>query len=391
MRWDGSPVSFWAQTPLTGTICMPPLGTTYDIGSALTAGGGVIDTVDPTVVEYLRSVPSLLEVSAANLVTNGSVETDLSGWTLTTVPLPVNLVPNGGFEYDTVGGAPAGWVNSGSTNFSVVAQTFTGSQGAHALNLGLNTALAWTIEQTVGQAVVVGTSYTARMSLKQLASNSTGVRIGINWYDGSATLISTTWGTYTGNLGNGVAGTATVAGSAPAGAVTAKTTIGKAVVDIWNGYVDAIALRPTAQGTTYIDGDTSGYSWAGTAGNSTTTQATATMTQSSAWAAAGTKSVRFTATATTDILASPSFAVTAGTTKMVQAFYNATTISTGNIGLTVHWSDGTSTTLATVTSTGTGTASAGLVVPAGVTSGTIRAAPSTAGTFDIMLDNLIVR
>lgn len=173
----------------------------------------------------------------------------------------VNLVPNGNFEYDTVGAAPAGWTKAPvGLTMTVQATAFSGSSGAHTVRvLGGG---PWTFTQTVASPVDEGASYTATIRVGGI--NDGRSRINILWFNAANALIGTT---NSANFGAAPV-TRTVAAVAPAGAISAKVQVEEYSGAFEFVDIDIVGLAPTAQGVGYADGDSPGWTWSSTPGNS---------------------------------------------------------------------------------------------------------------------------
>lgn len=208
------------------------------------------------------SVPDVLERLQALLA---------SRYVGDTLPPPgVNKVPNGSFEHDTVGQPAAGWTQTvGASPMVVAATTFTGSAGAKAANIGSSGVGTWSY-QTDPVDIDEGVALTARARFLQSGSASQGPIVKIQWLDEDGVEISRVAGAAgMSGAGNGSTGACTAAGTPPAGAVQARVIVDKIDnTNVWWGFIDAVMLAPTAQGSTYADGDTAGWAWGGTPGNS---------------------------------------------------------------------------------------------------------------------------
>lgn len=195
-----------------------------------------------------------------------------------TTPIPsINLVPNGSFEYgadglpSVEGTVAMGWIRTvGSQNLLNVAQVPFGGSGIRAGQAGPAGAEVWQYIQEAASPVDAGVAYTLRAAFQQIGvTNPTGPRLMIQWFDENDELISTVAGANSGNIGNGTAGTLTVAGVAPINAISAKAVIDHAAADVSRINIDGINFAPTAQGAAYHDGDSGGeWFWTGVKGNS---------------------------------------------------------------------------------------------------------------------------
>lgn len=177
----------------------------------------------------------------------------------------VNLCQNPGFEHDTNGSAPAAWGNTGwgggSTLTVTNAQHQTGSQAMQAvITSGSNNGP----DIPTGVTPVAGTTYFYSVWLK---GNAGGENIQIvigDWNTGQASATSvtltTSWQQFTGSW------------TAPAGQThldfcpraNANYTI----------FVDSVQIIAGTAPASYADGDSAGWYWSGTAGNSASVQIT---------------------------------------------------------------------------------------------------------------------
>lgn len=182
-------------------------------------------------------------------------------------PASVNLVPNGSFEREAAGAAPLGWTRLNGDE-SVVASAFAGGVGTKAVAIGNGLTQSHNIIQSVASAVTPGVSYKVAAAFKQISVTGGQLFVTIQWFDASAALISLSSGAVDTGPGLNATGVVSVTATAPVGAVTAKVKIDKGF-NTTQYHVDAIMFAPAAQGITYADGDTPGWVWNGTAGNST--------------------------------------------------------------------------------------------------------------------------
>jgi len=171
-----------------------------------------------------------------------------------------NLQPNPGLKNNTTGNAtnwtssPSGYVRQ--TGVTGMSRT-TGFGGSGAID----------IVTTPRFAATAGAQYMASIQVKTGASNT--FKMLINWYAGvdSGSFISNS-GTSTQFTVNGTQRCEIGPFTAPAGAAAGYLRI----IELDSTTVTLTALlveQTSTSGATYFDGDTTGASWEGTAGNST--------------------------------------------------------------------------------------------------------------------------
>lgn len=176
-----------------------------------------------------------------------------------------NLVTNPSFETNTTG-----WVTGSGTLVRSTAQSYTGSAS------GLYTTTAATpssnyVYQNPAMAVVAGRTYTAQARVRMSTATPRALRLRLQFLDGSGVQVGTVAVGDTATIGSAWT-RITATGTAPAGAVTARFFVvnndaSVVVGDAW--HIDAAMLEEAATASDYLDGDTAGASWSGTAHAST--------------------------------------------------------------------------------------------------------------------------
>lgn len=185
-----------------------------------------------------------------------------------------NIVPNGGFEHDTVGSAAAGWdVTVGALTYPAtgssmaVSSTFAHSGSQSLAITGTGSVVKQGAEVLSVAAVASGAQYTVGMWMRGAAGGET-VQIGMGgtgiggtsvFANGTTITLTTTWTRYTYTY-------------------TAPAAVTNLLLFVWNPnasaqtwYVDdAVMITGATVATTYVDGDSAGYVWSGTTGNSHT-------------------------------------------------------------------------------------------------------------------------
>lgn len=372
----GSAGLTWAAGTATATL------TASATVAAGTAGWQLVEAVANVTASGTTILRLDASLGAGNKISNGSFETDTSGYTVTTTNV-TNLARNPSFEVDNSIWATTGatWLNAGATLTRVVTTSAVGAASGRVVTT--NASAAQGITLVLLGTFLAGTTYYARVRVKGNAGGeSLSARLGANATnaDQASNLFAAT-NAFVEKL---------VAWTPTADRTNANLTIRSEVAAAYTFFVDAVIVSTSATAT-YFDGDTATASWTGTAGLSTSTLPNASFTRSNAWSADGTWSGRFQAVSATDRLDSPSFTVVAGAKIDAQLVAHAVTVTGGNVSIDVRWSDGTSTNVATVNAAGDTTPTANNVtVPAGVTSATLRLTPSAPGTYDIYIDSVNV-
>jgi hypothetical protein len=184
-------------------------------------------------------------------------------------------VPNPSFEYDTLGGAPAGWADGTGGSivaFSVIPSSTWAKSGTKSLQLaasGVPASGGDVYAFLPNFAAIANAPYSGQATFNVQTANTTPI-IQVYWYTSALAFISA----------------ATVAGTATATVQTlqfvnqlapSNAAFGAVFLVLWNGtagaitcnaYLDAILLVQSATLPTYFDGGTPGYHWAGVPGNS---------------------------------------------------------------------------------------------------------------------------
>jgi hypothetical protein len=189
----------------------------------------------------------------------------------------INLIPNPSFEYDVVGNQPAWWVNSAQTVAVQAAGAFKGVNSAHVVNTGTTGSVISPGQSaptgTNGIPVLGGATYTFSISVL-VNSLSGGIARGLTarllQYDATGALIGQNDGAASAGPVAGTRYSLSVTAQAAPAAVYASVRWYVSFLDstnIFDANADAASL---VQGSTaaYVDGDTKGWTWAGTPGNS---------------------------------------------------------------------------------------------------------------------------
>lgn len=178
-----------------------------------------------------------------------------------------NLAPNGGFEHDTVGVAAAGWDVSTGTGFFVtagsamqVSNTFAES-GSHSLKItGDGTQSKQGAEADGPATVPTNTTYSVSVWLKGASGGETltlGLGCSTSFSNTSTLTLTTTWTQYTFTHTFATAGT------------NLRAYIRNPNATAFTCYADNLMLvQSSTAPTIYVDGDTPGYEWTGTTGDS---------------------------------------------------------------------------------------------------------------------------
>jgi uncharacterized protein YmfQ (DUF2313 family) len=177
-----------------------------------------------------------------------------------------NFVPNPSFEKDTVGSAPAVWAsrvnfNSAGGALTCQAQAQAGSKGMQVVAPSGGAVGA---EVPLSGTFTSGEPYTFSVWLK---GNAGGERVVLLFgsasdvVQGANLTLTTTWTRYSVTWTPTANRTGVSAGF--------QTTTSSAVTV----FADSAMVSQAAAMGPYVDGDTSGYSWAGTPGQSATMQA----------------------------------------------------------------------------------------------------------------------
>jgi len=224
-----------------------------------------------------------------------------------------NLSPNPALKNNTTGNA-TNWTSSPSgytrqTSVSGMSRT-TGFGGSGAID----------IVTTPRFAAVAGAQYMASIQVKTGASNT--FKMLINWYAGVDS------GSFISNSGTSVPFTVNGTQRCEIGPFTAPAGAGAGylrIIELDSTTVTLTALmveQTNASGNTYFDGDTTGASWEGTAGNSTSILSSGAETAT--WVDSG------------SVFVSPS-----GPTGGDAASFNATAsiVASGTVPEVVTWAD----------------------------------------------------
>lgn len=240
--------------------------------------------VDGAIVAPGSTAPTYLDGDIA-----GGAWLGTAGQSPSILPPVVNLILNGNFQYDTPGGAPAGWLNTGSggpAGFASVQvqQGLNPSQppsyqslvlGTGVIGSGAQCALLDATGRTVagtsnsypayvGQQFVMQGQYVV-----QQTTGSVTIYMQANWYNASGTFISST------NSSN----LASAAGSgqwsdvvtAPAAAAAVRFQVNVSASAANSSATVVLTKLMASNGATvpgYGDGDSLGWRWTGTYGNS---------------------------------------------------------------------------------------------------------------------------
>jgi len=177
-----------------------------------------------------------------------------------------NLVPNPSFEYDTVGAAPVAWATSSALITSGATITVDNTFFVNMMKIvtpgsGAQEGACVTLPGTF----LAGTPYTFQVTV-QTASGTAAMRLtlGVSGDTATTTFTATTSGVRYTLTWTPASNRTSVLACITTGATSATTT-----------YVDRVRVDQEASASTYFDGDTLGYTWLGTRGNSTTRQAAA--------------------------------------------------------------------------------------------------------------------
>lgn len=180
---------------------------------------------------------------------------------------PNNYVPNPGFEYDAVGSAPLGYgntINAAATRTVVASNAFTGSNSQRVVTPGSagNEGTSILLNNPPGGLFLAGVTYridvyitggTGGESIQVLITNSATtdfaaispvltsgrVRYGVNW-------------------------------TPAANQTTVYAVVRNAGTSAYTYYIDALQVSQANSAQAYVDGDSGGYAWQGTPGNSST-------------------------------------------------------------------------------------------------------------------------
>lgn len=196
-----------------------------------------------------------------------SVGTNEYTFTLEVVPPTGNLIPNGGFHHDTVNSPPAGW-----TPDSSLYQYDVQLDSNNVPYLELSTEVFSAPGQSSGTTTTNYMPVTAntKYSFGGLINSGTGgiTTVAVQWYNGTTLLSSSKftspaqpyWWEFLEQV------------ISPSTATQAKvyiygySTVGFTVLamEVYNIFLSPVGI------TEYVDGDTPGFGWSGTAGNSPT-------------------------------------------------------------------------------------------------------------------------
>lgn len=195
-------------TAQAGTTVFITLDAQYAIGSTTAAQVKVVDLAELSLNSDLIllakvSVPGVAPILASHI--NTAYRSN-AGDALTVESRPTyNLLPNGDFERDTLGGVPNGWSASSANltngaSFTVVAGTFPGAfprfhSGLQGLQVSPLAAAVDSIT-TIPLRVAPGRAYVATAWLRGLVAvpvtGGTGVHVQVQWFAFSGSLLSTT-------------------------------------------------------------------------------------------------------------------------------------------------------------------------------------------------------
>jgi autotransporter-associated beta strand protein len=154
----------------------------------------------------------------------------------------VNLLPNGSFERRATTGIPACWTNAYGGTPTVVSGVATRC-GDHVLRLvdGSSSSSAGLVSQAV--AVAPGASYTAEAYISREATNGTVASLFLKYYDagGAQAASSSKTSAAAANTWDYVS----VAGIAPANAVTAQVLCYSTIASTGTMYFDGVSFRLT--------------------------------------------------------------------------------------------------------------------------------------------------
>lgn len=198
----------------------------------------------------------------------------LSLGTYLTIAGIANYVPNPSFEYDTSGSAPAAWsssafsLNVGATLTATSAQAKVGSQAMQVVTTSTNNAEGACCACPGIGTFQSGVTYSGSVWVKgNVGGEKIDVILGSTADDDSfiATnlTLTTSWQQVTGTW----TPTANRSGSTHGIAVRTSSAVAAQAVTF---FVDAAMVAQGSSITTYFDGDSTGYAWSGTPGDSAT-------------------------------------------------------------------------------------------------------------------------
>lgn len=212
--------------------------------------GTTLLTADTTAQKLTVNTGQLVARSTfTNLVTNPSLETNLTGWT-----------------WDPVVGSPFTFAQTGSWSSS-------GTTAGHYQVNSAGYGDVVTPTGTSGYPVTAGTTYTGQAVVNVVQAHGSGVQIRINWYNSGGTFISSS--TSAAQTGTGVKDLSITA-AAPGGATYASFALGVVTpgsLATVQFYWDSVQLIAHDSSLEYFDGSLSGSYWNGTAHGSTSTRA----------------------------------------------------------------------------------------------------------------------
>lgn len=200
-----------------------------------------------------------------------------AAWTVVPTVLRTNLVRNPSLEVDAVDWAAG-------VNAAVARSTAQSAVGAASLSVTASAAgdMSATNQAASRYAVSAGTSYAAQVRLRSAVTARTA-RVELTWTDAAGTAVgSAAVGADVTDSSTGWT-TATVVGTAPAGATEAYLTVrvlAAAASEVH--YVDAAMVEAATAAGAYFDGSTPqgtyAYAWTGAAHASTSTESTRVLT-----------------------------------------------------------------------------------------------------------------
>lgn len=242
-----------------------------------------------------RAIQGGSELEAYDVEWVDSDSTSIGNWgarsfdldtNLQTTVVAQNLQENPSFETDNFAYATTNWSNTRENPALDASGAWSAKNGTWAIRSRNTTGAGLTINITDNRTVpvVVGTTYYAIAWGGHSNSSSARGRISFEWYNDSAGLISTTYGSYVTWTTQRTWYKMTGSGTAPAGAVSVRMSIAadRSTGAVWASgtkvWGDAFYLG-TVNVTDYFDGniaDTTAYlySWDGTINNSSSTKYT---------------------------------------------------------------------------------------------------------------------
>lgn len=241
------------------TIRVNP-STSYKVGGKLIASR--VTTASPAItvtMEWLDSSDNVLSTSTPtptpSTLSRIAGGVDLQQW---------NLITNPSAEVDT-----SGWTSTGTTLTRDNAWASVGTYSLRTTKASVtNNDVSLYSHYVPWEA---GAYLSARAVIKAHNAFGGSAQVGIEWWDATS-LLSTTFHTLAGGLAAGATYTFSPASAAPANTTRFRLRLAAATSGTQNVDVAWDAIRASGGAITgYADGNTSGWSWTGTAGASAST------------------------------------------------------------------------------------------------------------------------